>query len=374
MSKDLKLDKLLEDGPLLLILGAGSSADYGFPLWKELKNDIQVEITKGIEENKYPKSLNKFLSELEKQETTESKKNTLDQLLHESKSYLEKDYKIILKILAKIILNYEQNSLRLPTEEYWINSFIKKIIKEDFFDQKSQEALCKTWFTGWRKNLNKINIINFNYDRVFEYNIIKSINSLCNEYVSYEDFIDKFLENSITEGEETFQVPIVKNWRPHGAIARLPIENRTLNIASYETNSYRDKNTHNILKFGASLTADDLSTISWYMVDELEEECKVYDYAYSKLNSFINNQHREYTDRDLPKNIIFIGMSDLGICKSHLELHNIPDNCKVYLTNPSDPQDPELRKQVLIRFNNKTVTFLGKGSSSLHCKDLVELL
>jgi len=141
----------------VLILGAGASKTFGFPIGKDLKDEIYLTL-----KNRSNKVLNEFTTSDELRSFVDRLKYSPEESIDEFLEH-ENDENIIefgKKAIAAILLPYEK-------EETLFNNFITTGEKNNKFNwyQYSWNQM-NTSFDDFEKNLS---IITFNYDRSLEY-------------------------------------------------------------------------------------------------------------------------------------------------------------------------------------------------------------
>ena len=139
----LKLRKLYSE-PTVIILGAGASVDYGFPLWGELKDLFLDDIENS---KKWKKLLNKY------------KNSTIDKIVSHASDRQIEDFQLFIyyEFIARERLFREGS---ISKNKRWIRKFSNKSFK------LKHEIILNMF-----RNLT---IVNFNYDRVFAYEFSKS--------------------------------------------------------------------------------------------------------------------------------------------------------------------------------------------------------
>jgi hypothetical protein len=182
----------------VIILGAGASNDFGFPLGEELKEKVINALTN----TRFQKELanghglrpaiefliNDFVSNLKKDRAL-----TIDRFLAKS----DDDYRKIGKVgIVKTILNCESDTEVFGKTEKWYK-ILYKILNSGYPDLSTFGS-------------NKISIITFNYDRSLEHFLFEQ---LCGDYGNRKDEILLQLQ----------QIPII---HINGRVNMLPWEDR----------------------------------------------------------------------------------------------------------------------------------------------------
>lgn len=144
--------------PTTLILGAGANKDYGFPLGKELVDQIIEKLG-----NPKPNGIYKILADLGHKDPNEigkfvtnlkgSNLDSIDEFISKQPEFNE----LAKKCIAIILIPYENS--KILEEEGWYRFFINRLF----------EGIKKHQF-----RFNDISIITFNYDRSLEFYLRKS--------------------------------------------------------------------------------------------------------------------------------------------------------------------------------------------------------
>lgn len=146
------------DIPVVLVLGAGASKPYGFPLGRELldealqppKSNYKVALS-GIEHS-FDTQLAEFQSELRS-----SRRTSVDAFLEARPEY---------ETLGKLVIAYHLMRRELENKLYAVAN------EEDWY-QYLIEMMLTSGFEGFQNN--KLAILNYNYDRSLEYYMFKML-------------------------------------------------------------------------------------------------------------------------------------------------------------------------------------------------------
>lgn len=184
-----KLDELLEL-PTTIVLGAGASKDYGFPLWGDLKSEFLTFVSedenwKSLLEEYADRSIDKIVSHADNSQLIQ-----FQSFITENFHYLE----------AELLSN------NLDISKRWLKTFAQKF----FYDLESNAKFAAKRF----KNLN---IINLNYDRVFEYEFQQEANKFNMKAISNDIRSDAYFRDTNIE-KANLKLNVV---HPHGCLGRL---------------------------------------------------------------------------------------------------------------------------------------------------------
>lgn len=296
-----KLPVLLEK-PTVLILGAGASADYGFPLWVDLKQQFyNCLVGNGIFDLSGHPGASHWIDVLR---TSDGK--TIDNLAAEAPD----DGVELFQLLIVSLLSEQEKHDKNNRRSGWIEklSFV-------YCNLLSQHAMDKFQI---RKLFQNLKIVSFNYERCFHNRfsrpVLKHVEQL------YKNTITK---NAIIENERPRCIHI---YQPHGSLGSLPQTKQGIRVISKNShfNSAAEFEVEYGIERNQAHSNSKFQTKSIVPVDFTRLYTN--NRAYHEANSVIQNSG----------NIILIGMSDEGF--NETQLNKVWDG-KFYSTGDSKLTD-----------------------------------
>lgn len=201
--------------PTVLVLGAGSSSQYGFPLSKGLVNEIIDNLNSSDNQAIY-ESLGHTRSDISNfiQELRLSRDRSIDEFLFSALEDRPDDIRLGKQAIAHAILSHEiPGDMLHSKEEFWYDIFAARLKKECRFDDLPS---------------NQISIVTFNYDRSMEYYLMESLK---NKYRKTEEEMIPVLNQTISFNHI------------YGHLGDLPWSNSGFSIVEYDIfNNYNKKN------------------------------------------------------------------------------------------------------------------------------------
>lgn len=302
----------------VLIIGAGASADFGYPLWGALKQQLSnlnvddfLNRIDGLSSDDIDTHKVAFEEYLALSQT--HSRYTLDRIIYEIDRPKEKHLKptghLVINIVGYLLAQQEQKDI----EGLWVSELQNILV--DFVARES----------GRMQNdhaidfLENLTVISLNYDRVFEHFIAENFYE---KLVAHETYQPKDLPQSVQLSQKTE----LKIYRPHGHICALPNEhhhrrvgmNENLGISRGGESGIRHPGTDFAFSYGDPnlLQKENFLRMGRYMyvVNERGET----DYA--GANGALGSAEA----------IFCLGLSSDGICQSSL---NFRTGQKVYLSN-----------------------------------------
>jgi hypothetical protein len=188
--------------PTVLILGAGASVDYGFPVGVKLREEIikkipettWFDVVSGIYAEKKAANRDVVVPDIRgrikqfKAEFDESQQESIDLFLERRNDEVDT---IIGKVAIAIVLNRKEKASNLnPDKIGWYKYLINKI--------------CPSDINNFASNI--LSVLTFNYDRSFEHFLFKAIKST---YKIKDDEAARLME----------AIPII---HLHGSLGKLP--------------------------------------------------------------------------------------------------------------------------------------------------------
>ena len=354
--KDLKFENLLKE-KTVIILGAGASSDYNFPLWVDLRKDIITQISRIDEKdniyNKY--DLDEYLEKnkvilkewLDIFKNSDFDKKTVDELLYETEDLLgdvAKKYPI-LQLISLIIGEYEVLSLSINTKK-WIEIFSDKFV--DYLKSKRSTADVSNDIKFVKQCVENINIVSFNYDRAFEYFFYKNFVNKFKEGLNKKNMIyEQFYDNGSV-------LKVIRFFHPHGAIG-LGVDSglsggNKIVIGGSQALTFNSKGL-------SSHYADygDISRIARHIKDNETHISEV-----DVLNSDADSNPAYNRCNDILSeavNIIVIGLSPKGIIQSKLRFN---ESAKYYFSNNKEDE-----KEISDKIKSKNKYFIGEFCEKL---------
>lgn len=264
-----KLSEVIDDG-VVLYLGAGSSCDYGYKLWKDMAGDFEKFFNSDL-----PRQIGLPISTIEfwlgalpkKDAKKDAEKVTVDSIADQA--FDPDDYLAFQIAASNSIVEYEAHD-RAMQEDGWIekfSTFVRSSLSECGTEQQKNDFLAK------------FHIVSLNYDRCFEHRT---------KWIGKENPLLQF-----------------KIFQPHGTVARL-------NTTSQEPiNEFRFSST--VIPYGDRKAIKKLSK-EWPQkvtnVDNVGTRTKYSNPIYQEAKQWF---------RDYPRStIICIGLSPDGINQSNL--------------------------------------------------------
>jgi hypothetical protein len=301
----------------VLILGAGASVDYGYPLWSELKNQMLAldvaNVCKTLELS--PEETKSHLDAFEEFKT-KSKVDanvTLDQIVYEIDrpkcKHLRPNGHLLINLAGYCLAGVELKKI-VPDID-WIAQLQDKLV--EYLAQKSSNG------TFNENHLNNLTVVSLNYDRVFPHRIS-------------EGFFEKLvLQSSYNPIDLSFSINFARNntlsiLRPHGYLAGVNDSNSLNEVGMYKhlvilgshTQGTRYPGNEMPIFYGNPKIAEKKSFLRMgrhmYVVDERG------DNDYASANKVIKSAEQ----------IICLGLSKAGLSQSKLEFGL---SKRVYLSN-----------------------------------------
>lgn len=303
----------------VLILGAGASYDYGYPLWDGLKEQmIQFNIGRVLKDelnlpednvDAHRNAHNEFIEYVGKYPDA-----TLDSIVYEidkdKSKHLNPTGHLLINIAGYILAQYEL----VGKDGGWVTALQDILV--DYMAEQSNHSQPNT------NMLSNLTVVSLNYDRVFEYYITN-------------DFYVKLLDNQgYSPSGLRYSIEYASNnqlelYKPHGFICMLQNKNDVkragmnidLNISGANTHGIRYPGSYTVIPYGDKrITSKDTFLKMgryMYVVDERDES------DYRNANQAVKNA-------DI---VICLGLSSDGICQSSLHFQN---EQQVYLSNKKD--------------------------------------
>ena len=266
---------------LVLILGAGASRDYGFPLWDDLKTILMEQ--KQASNLGWPDILDK------------NHDKTIDQILVDLEDRLIENYQ---ELIFNNFLKLEKKVLELPAVREcrdWIFRFVAHVFEDQINDPNVLRVMIEN-----------LSIINLNYDRVFDFLFTHHLNSLISS-----KHVNRFIRAEYERKLENSSEIHLRCIHPHGVLGRLPDSkniNSTLvvpNVVSYSGSKW---------EFGESVGVKrDINGYQIFPIDivKILGNLEPYSHANKALA--------------LADSVYFFGVSETGINSSLLEIPNSAD-------------------------------------------------
>lgn len=280
-----KLEEILIN-PTVVILGAGASKDYGFPLWDELKEMMLKAFSSGtLLGNSYKSHLGAqyWLDALKLDESlTNSKKRSVDELAYDA-------HNEGLELFQMFILN---EFLKLEAEDRvsnrfgWIEKLADKYIELIKTNQGDSNSL--------KQLMENFRVISFNYERSFAWRFNNRVNAEISNI-----FPNRIRSIPLQNIKRNFN----RIFHPHGCVGMFP---KTQEISdSYISIDSKIHTTKILLtrSYGESdETITDVNHLDSILPVDLIPFGSGSD-TYDRANTFMTAE----------TNVILIGMSDIGI-------------------------------------------------------------
>lgn len=295
-----RLDELLKE-KTTFVLGAGSSKPYGFPEWEELKPKF---LSRCIDLDGTPEHESLGLQYWQHC-LRDGEKKSVDTLAKEANDSARSGFQ---HLVGKILIEQENIDASSNNND-WIELLVKKLI---LLSETNSPANI----------LPNLNVINLNYDRCFCHrfsNLFKSV---------YEAFPGTWERQANLPSYGTgyrYQI------HPHGALGNIAysfVEERSFGITA---STFASFGTLPVVPYGnieayeravASkkiqlMPVDVVGSDTWHGRAEI---------AYIKANSALSKS----------RNVIFIGVSELGYEQSHL---SVPDSARCWSASKTPVAD-----------------------------------
>ena len=319
------------DTETLFILGSGSSKPYDFPTDAELQQRIISDFENDYNRLPYTFDLDsdntKFDMGIRTYEAKDFIKGlkstqgiaTIDELIS-----LNKRYEFIGKIaIQNYLLEYERNYSEKRDKDYisdWFELVLRKLLKE-CIEQRNPSFL----------ELNNINFLTFNYDRLLEYLFINQFTNLFSE----------LLNDNINKHQVDFF--LYKIIHVYGALGYLP---------------RRKDGSHTEVEFGEKITTYERIKETLQNIRLIKDGFKDYDRISKKLY--------------YAKKIYFLGVGYIEKNMKMLELHhnlNFNDPPQIYGTALGKEKEINEIIKKYFTFNKEIPKPIIEAIS---CKDLIE--
>jgi len=222
----------------IFIIGAGSSKEYDYPIWKELKPQIENHLKDALD-NGDPASIKaiEWLGEITDEKTLDEVISDKNKAIRQKPDPSEVEA-VIWKAIASIFSALEKPILN-GSKIGWIDKFSNSILNSILakYDSKDKDW-DKKIMAELNAQLGNMYFITFNYDRILEYKIITQITEALRNDVSNNNFFDQLLAPAI---EKFF---FDKFYHPHGII------NPYANVRDNSKVDFKNRNNSNIAYFG----------------------------------------------------------------------------------------------------------------------------
>jgi len=300
----------------VLILGAGASSDYGYPLWGPLKKQMidlkiddfldDIEGLTDEERVSHEKAYEEFLNIQQKNDSY-----TLDRIVYEidkpKTKHLAPTGHFLINIAGYILAKVEAQRI----DAGWVTEFQKILIDHLIANRTTHNAQQNVF--------SDITVISLNYDRVFEHFIS---DQFYKKLIEDQRYIPENLPYSINLSRYT-NLKIIK---PHGYICSLKNNNnfervgmnQSLRIDGNSTSGIRYPGNDSAITYGDKKLLERAYFLRMgrhmYVVDERNES------DYHQANIALKSA----------ESVFCLGMSPDGICQSSLFFQH---GQKIYLTN-----------------------------------------
>jgi hypothetical protein len=285
----ISLEDLLTSKNAVLILGAGASADYGFPLWRSLRSQLAEGLRNpdggwehGLDLTKA--DIGRMLKVLEDEGNTET---SLDALVEANRNAHPQFERVFRRLVGLIVVRCEAEDASSGLRG-WIDNLAQAIVGFVEAATSKREMLreCRTPA-----------IVTFNYDRCFEYHFYKDLADRLEKVVGtsdWERYGRDFLDNKVIH--------------PHGAIGSQPIPQELANVHAF---AFANESTQMSVIYGNL----ELLQRSWgtnpaapfvYSVDSFADE--------------VRRESYEAAQQALGGPTLIIGMSPSGQSQQFLDL------------------------------------------------------
>lgn len=278
-----KLSELLKNKTTLL-LGAGASFDYGFPLWNGLKSKM-LEILENYSDYNLTNNdgVNWWVERL--QSMTEEE--TIDKVATFAP---EEHYDLFRQLVSIAIIEYENVDSERDTHG-WIEKFSEKFAQVLVQQYPDSVRLQET--------IENFKVITLNYDRVFDIRFKHKIEQEFKKVLTKPREFEKFYKSIFLKFGSIYH--------PHGCLG--PTEGISIDCYTYmnPNNAFgipygKIQNLKNSFKNGKIPFV--------FPVDDLKG---VENVTYTRANKILNET----------ENVVCIGLSPLGIRLSDLDLSNV---------------------------------------------------
>lgn len=205
------LERLLQQ-PTYIVLGAGASKAYGFPLWEELKNCVlgmlQKELTTSEDKDRLKVCERWHELIVENDLLPKEQQKTIDHIIEEN-SINRVQRQIVLNIMKRVLADCEKKD-KNSTSTGWVEELVQLYVALLNEKKKIGDGDVFTILANTR-------VVTLNYERCFEEHFYNPLY----RFLCYSEFEDR---NFIMSFKSELQSKFFYTRHPHGAIGAGSLE------------------------------------------------------------------------------------------------------------------------------------------------------